>query len=130
VLPIFLFRIGIPDGAFRGGADRKATEGSVIPYAIAFAAAYIYMTLHNPAMDHRVTTTLARFGLAYVFVYYYVFVYVGCSVAMWLILAISRGAAGARATARRFPDPGHRGGLDGRELSRPDTVSSGLFGTP
>ena len=34
------------------------------------------MALHNPAMDHRITTTLARFALAYVFVYYYVFVYV------------------------------------------------------
>jgi peptidoglycan/LPS O-acetylase OafA/YrhL len=51
------------------------------------------MTLHNPAMDHRIATTLARFGLAYVFVYYYVFVYVGCSAVMWLILRISHNGA-------------------------------------
>jgi Acyltransferase family. len=43
------------------------------------------MALHNPAMDHRITTTLARFVLAYVFVYYYVFVYAGCTLALWLV---------------------------------------------
>ena len=58
-------------------------------YAIAFTAAYIYMALHNPAMDHRITTTLARFALAYVFVYYYVFVYVGCTIGLWLLFSAS-----------------------------------------
>jgi peptidoglycan/LPS O-acetylase OafA/YrhL len=47
------------------------------------------MALHNPAMDHRAVTALARFGLAYAFVYYYVFVYIGCTAMMWLILAIA-----------------------------------------
>ena len=35
------------------------------------------------------TTTIARFLLAYVFVYYYVFVYVGCTVCLWLIFRMS-----------------------------------------
>jgi len=56
------------------------------PYAIAFVAAYLYMALMNPAMDHRISTTVARFSLAYVFVYYYVFVYIGCTLMMWLVL--------------------------------------------
>jgi hypothetical protein len=44
------------------------------------------MALQNPAMDHRPTTTAARFVLAYVFVYYYVFVYLGCTLMLWLTL--------------------------------------------
>ena len=60
----------------------------MIPYAIAFAAAYAYMALHNPAMDHRIGTTLARFALGYVFVYYYVFVYVCCTLGLWLVFAV------------------------------------------
>jgi peptidoglycan/LPS O-acetylase OafA/YrhL len=46
------------------------------------------MALHNPAMDHRIGTTLARFGLGYVFVYYYVFVYVCCTLGLWLVFAV------------------------------------------
>ena len=87
-VPIFLFASGyltaLSGRVPLGGRLRAA----VIPYAFAFAAAYFYMTLHNAAMDHRITTTLARFGLAYVFVYYYVFVYVGCTAVMWLIFAV------------------------------------------
>jgi peptidoglycan/LPS O-acetylase OafA/YrhL len=40
-------------------------------------------------MDHRITTTVARFVLAYVFVYYYVFVYIGCTIGLWLVLRLS-----------------------------------------
>ena len=90
----------------------------MIPYAFAFAAAYLYMTLHNPAMDHRITTTLARFALAYVFVYYYVFVYVGCTAVMWLILLVVAHRARIQATACRLPPPCDRGRLDYRELPR------------
>ena len=70
----------------------------MIPYAIAFVAAYLYMALHNPAMDHRIVTTVARFVLAYAFVYYYVFVYVGCTLGLWLVFSVSRpGAPGSEA---------------------------------
>jgi surface polysaccharide O-acyltransferase-like enzyme len=92
-VPIFLFASGYLMALSGRVPIGRRLKAALIPYAIAFAAAYIYMTLHNPVMDHRMTTTLARFGLAYVFVYYYVFVYIGCTVAMWLILLISRSGA-------------------------------------
>jgi surface polysaccharide O-acyltransferase-like enzyme len=92
-VPIFLFASGYLTALSGRVPIGRRLKAALIPYAIAFAAAYIYMTLHNPAMDHRITTTLARLGLAYVFVYYYVFVYVGCTIAMWLILVISRSGA-------------------------------------
>ena len=85
-VPIFLFASGYLTALSGRAPVGKRLKAALIPYVIAFAAAYVYMSLHNPAMDHRVTTTLARFGLAYVFVYYYVFVYVGCTAMMWLIL--------------------------------------------
>lgn len=95
-VPLFLFASGYLtalSGRVPLGGRLKA---AIIPYAIAFAAAYIYMALHNPAMDHRAVTALVRFGLAYAFVYYYVFVYVGCTVVMWLILAIAGNSSGAK----------------------------------
>ena len=92
-VPIFLFASGYLTALSGRVPIGRRLKAALIPYAMAFAAAYVYMTLHNPAMDHRITTTLARLGLAYVFVYYYVFVYVGCTVAMWLILLISRSGA-------------------------------------
>jgi len=88
-VPIFLFASGYLTALSGRVPLAGRLRAALVPYAFAFAAAYLYMTLHNPAMDHRVTTTLARFGLAYVFVYYYVFVYVGCTVVMWLILAVT-----------------------------------------
>ncbi len=91
-VPVFLFASGYLTALSGRVPLAGRITAALIPYAIAFAAAYLYMALHNPAMDHRVTTTLARFGFAYVLVYYYVFVYVGCTAAMWLILAIA-GAA-------------------------------------
>src|SRR5258708_32234946 len=51
------------------------------------------MALHNPAMDRRIVTTVARFALAYVFVYYYVFVYAGCTLGLWLLFSASRPVA-------------------------------------
>jgi surface polysaccharide O-acyltransferase-like enzyme len=92
-VPIFLFASGYLTALSGRAPIGKRLKAALIPYVIAFAAAYVYMALHNPTMDHRVTTTLARFGLAYVFVYYYVFVYVGCTAVMWLILLISRNGA-------------------------------------
>jgi len=86
-VPIFLFASGYLTALSGRVPLAKRLKATLIPYATAFAAAYIYMALHNSAMDHRLITTLARFGLAYVFVYYYVFVYAGCTVVMWLIFA-------------------------------------------
>jgi len=87
-VPIFLFASGYLSARSGRVPLAKRLTTALIPYAIAFVAAYVYMALHNPAMDHRVTTTLARFGLGYVFVYYYVFIYVGCSLALWLVFRL------------------------------------------
>lgn len=84
-VPIFLFASGYLTALSRRVALRKRIKTALIPYTIAFVAAYVYMAWHNPAMDHRLVTTIARFVLAYVFVYYYVFVYVGCAIGLWLI---------------------------------------------
>jgi surface polysaccharide O-acyltransferase-like enzyme len=92
-VPIFLFASGYLTALSGRVPLAKRLKAALIPYAIAFVAAYIYMTLHNPAMDHRLVTTLARFGFAYAFVYYYVFVYVGCTVGLWLIFGTSDSGA-------------------------------------
>ncbi len=88
-VPIFLFASGYLTALSGRVVLGRRVKTALIPYAIAFVAAYIYMAWHNPAMDHRITTTIARFVLAYVFVYYYVFVYIGCTVCLWLIFRIS-----------------------------------------
>ena len=87
-VPIFLFASGYLTALSGRVPLTKRLVALLIPYAIAFAAAYLYMALHNPAMDHRITTTLARFGLGYAFVYYYVFVYVCCTLGLWLVFAV------------------------------------------
>lgn len=84
-VPIFLFASGYLTARANRVPLGKRVTAALVPYAIAFTAAYIYMAWHNPAMDHRFTTTVARFLLAYVFVYYYVFVYLGCTAGLWLI---------------------------------------------
>jgi peptidoglycan/LPS O-acetylase OafA/YrhL len=94
-VPIFLFASGYLTALSGRVALWKRIKTALVPYAIAFVAAYIYMAAHNPAMDHRVTTTIARFVLAYVFVYYYVFVYIGCTVGLWLILRIAENGTSA-----------------------------------
>jgi peptidoglycan/LPS O-acetylase OafA/YrhL len=86
-VPIFLFASGYLTALSGRVPLGKRLKAAAIPYAIAFVAAYVYMALHNPAMDHRIATTLARFVLGYVFVYYYVFVYVGCTLGLWLVYA-------------------------------------------
>ena len=95
---VFLFASGYLTALSGRVPLGKRIGAALIPYAFAFTAAYIYMALHNPAMDHRPVTVLARFALAYVFVYYYVLVYVGCTATMWLLLAI----------AGRTPESGRR----------------------
>jgi surface polysaccharide O-acyltransferase-like enzyme len=87
-VPVFLFASGYLTALSGRVPLAKRLKAALIPYAIAFAAAYAYMALHNPAMDHRITTTLARFALGYVFVYYYVFVYVCCTLGLWLVFAV------------------------------------------
>lgn len=84
-VPIFLFASGYLTARANRVPLGKRVMTALVPYAIAFTAAYIYMAWHNPAMDHRYTTTMARFLLAYVFVYYYVFVYLGCTAGLWLV---------------------------------------------
>jgi surface polysaccharide O-acyltransferase-like enzyme len=99
-VPIFL----VASGYLTARSERiplgKRTMAALVPYAIAFIAAYLYMAWHNPAMDHRVTTTAARFLLAYVFVYYYVFVYLGCTVGLWLIFRCA--GIGGRDSSQRL----------------------------
>jgi surface polysaccharide O-acyltransferase-like enzyme len=85
-VPIFLFVSGYLTMLSGRVPLAKRFKAILIPYAIAFIAAYLYMALHNPAMDHRPAATAARFLLAYVFVYYYVFVYAGCTLLLWLLL--------------------------------------------
>jgi peptidoglycan/LPS O-acetylase OafA/YrhL len=86
-VPIFLFASGYLTALAGRVPLEKRLKAALVPYAIAFVAAYIYMSLHNPAMDHQIGKTLARFVFAYVFVYYYVFVYVGCTVGLWLVFS-------------------------------------------
>jgi len=87
-VPIFLFVSGYLTSLSGRVPLAKRLKAALIPYAIAFAAAYAYMALHNPAMDHRIGTTFARFALGYVFVYYYVVVYVCCTLGLWLVFAV------------------------------------------
>lgn len=96
-VPLFLFASGYLTARSGRVPLARRLKAALIPYAIAFLAAYGYMALHNPAMDHRMSATLARFGLGYVFVYYYVFVYVWCTLGLWLIFALA---------GTEKPDPG------------------------
>jgi peptidoglycan/LPS O-acetylase OafA/YrhL len=89
-VPVFLFVSGYLTALSGRVPLAKRLRAALIPYAIAFAAAYAYMALHNPAMDHRIGTTLARFALGYVFVYYYVLVYVCCTLGLWFFFAVGR----------------------------------------
>jgi surface polysaccharide O-acyltransferase-like enzyme len=89
-VPVFLFASGVLTARSGRVPLRKRMIAALIPYAVAFVAAYLYMAAHNPAMDHRITTTVARFVLAYVSVYYYVFVYIGCTIAAWLAFRVVR----------------------------------------
>jgi surface polysaccharide O-acyltransferase-like enzyme len=97
-VPIFLFASGYLTALSGRVALGRRVTTAIIPYAIAFVAAYAYMALHNAAMDHRIVTTIARFILAYVFVYYYVFVYLGCTIVLWLIYAASDAATEGQLT--------------------------------
>ncbi|HLZ01625.1 MAG TPA: acyltransferase [Bradyrhizobium sp.] len=93
-VPIFLFASGYLTALSGRVPLVRRLKTAIVPYAIAFVPAYVYMALHNPAMDHRLSTTVARFVLAYVFVYYYVFVYLGCTIALWLAFSAAGNAAG------------------------------------
>ncbi|WP_247510452.1 acyltransferase [Bradyrhizobium sp. 157] len=99
-VPVFLFASGYLTALSGRVPLAKRLKAALVPYAIAFTAAYVYMALHNPAMDHRIGTTLARFGLGYVFVYYYVFVYVCCTLGLWLVFAA--GGDGQTASRQRI----------------------------
>jgi surface polysaccharide O-acyltransferase-like enzyme len=99
-VPMFLFVSGYLTAHSGRVPLWKRLKATLVPYVIAFAAAYIYMALHNPVMDHRIGTTVARFVLAYAFVYYYVFVYVGCTLGLWLVFSASGAGAPRRSESR------------------------------
>ncbi len=89
-VPVFLFASGYLTAQAARVPFGKRLRRVLVPYTIAFAGAYLFMALTNPHMDQRLFVTAARYGLAYVFVYYYVFVYVGCTLALWLVYAAAR----------------------------------------
>lgn len=94
-VPLFLFASGYLSGRTRRVPALKRIKAALLPYTIAFLAAYVYMALDNPAMDHRPWVTVARYGLGYVFVYYYVPVYIGCTLLLWLLLRLADRSAPA-----------------------------------
>lgn len=87
-VPLFLFVSGYLTGLTGRVPLARRTGAALVPYTIAFVAAYAYMAAHNGAMDHRLWVTLARYGLGYVFVYYYVPVYIGCTALLWLLFRL------------------------------------------
>src|SRR5713226_496730 len=60
-VPIFLFASGYLTALSGRVPLAKRLSAALIPYAIAFIAAYAYTAWQNPAMDHRITSALARF---------------------------------------------------------------------
>jgi surface polysaccharide O-acyltransferase-like enzyme len=90
-VPIFLFASGYLSAHTVRIPLGRRVKRLLGPYTIAFIAAYIFMAVQNPSMDHRPAVTALRYGLAYVFVYYYVFVYFGCTVALALAFAVVGG---------------------------------------
>lgn len=86
-VPLFLFVSGYLSGRTLRVPVVKRVKATLVPYTIAFAAAYLYMALHNPAMDHRPWIAIARYGLGYVFVYYYVPIYIGCTIILSLLFS-------------------------------------------
>lgn len=92
-VPLFLFFSGYLTGLAGRVPLARRILAVLIPYTIAFAAAYAYMAAHNAGMDHRIWVTLARYGLGYVFVYYYVPVYIGCAVLLWLLFRLNTSTA-------------------------------------
>ena len=124
-VPVFLFVSGYLTALSGRVPLAKRLKAALIPYAIAFAAAYAYMALHNPAMDHRIGTTLARFGLGYVFVYYYVFVYVCCTLGLWLVFAVGgTGKPDAEKRIAASADSLDRLRFACRQLSRPGHIQA------
>jgi surface polysaccharide O-acyltransferase-like enzyme len=88
-VPLFLFASGYLT-ARAGRVPLARRMGRVLgPYTIAFLAAYTFMAVQNPAMDHRPLVAAARYVFAYVFVYYYVFVYVGCTLLLRLAFMLA-----------------------------------------
>jgi surface polysaccharide O-acyltransferase-like enzyme len=88
-VPVFLFVSGYLTVRSGRVPLLKRLKRTLEPYTIAFIAAYAFMAANNPHMDHRPVVAVARYGLAYVFVYYYVFVYIGCTVALWAVFAVA-----------------------------------------
>jgi peptidoglycan/LPS O-acetylase OafA/YrhL len=96
-VPVFLFASGYLTAQTGTIRLAKRVVRTLVPYTIAFIAAYVFMALTNPQMDQRLLATAVRYVFAYVFVYYYVFVYVGCTLLLWLVFAV----AGREQTTRQ-----------------------------
>jgi surface polysaccharide O-acyltransferase-like enzyme len=88
-VPVFLFVSGYLTAKSGRVPLLKRLKRTLEPYTIAFIAAYAFMAFNNPGMDHRPVVAMARYGLAYVFVYYYVFVYIGCTLALWAVSGVA-----------------------------------------
>jgi peptidoglycan/LPS O-acetylase OafA/YrhL len=95
-VPLFLFVSGYLTGLTGRVPLARRIGAALVPYTIAFAAAYAYMAVHNGAMDHRPWVTLARYGLGYVFVYYYIPIYIACTALLWLLFRLFNPHAGSR----------------------------------
>ena len=94
---IFLFASGYLTAKSGHVPVGKRVRRALGPYTVAFVAAYLLMAAQNPLIDNRPAIFIARYTLAYVFVYYYVFVYIGCTVLLWLVFA----AAGQQGADRQ-----------------------------
>lgn len=88
-VPVFLFASGYLTAQTGSVPLAKRVKRALGPYTIAFIAAYAFMAVANPSMDHRPTMIVMRYVLAYAFVYYYVFVYVGCTFALFFAFAVA-----------------------------------------
>lgn len=96
-VPIFLFVSGYLTAQSGHVPLTKRLRRTLEPYTVAFIAAYAFMAVENPAMDHRPAVAVARYVFAYVFVYYYVFIYVACTIVLWAVMALTgQGEGGTR----------------------------------
>ncbi|ETR76721.1 acyltransferase [Afipia sp. P52-10] len=87
-VPLFLFVSGYLSGRSMRVPVLKRIKAALIPYTIAFCAAYVYMAAHNPVMDHRAWVGATRYLLGYVLVYYYVPIYIGCTLLLGLVFRL------------------------------------------
>lgn len=86
-VPIFLFSAGYLSARARSIPVGRRLRRALVPYSIAFGAAYLFAILIGSAIDPGPTDALIRYLLGEMFVYFYIFVYVGCTGLLWLLFA-------------------------------------------